>query len=178
MNFTPVLSFLSLKITLLLLLLFFLWSLSMKVLLSYAAREDSWSGSWVWEAARRISRENSYGRITQTRTRQNGWARCCDSHRALIWSAFKRYVIFISIFPRKCKCKHVMYSRLLCLLPVYSTLLFTRSFCSCFYWINPVCFATAIWYKCCFLFLFYRFQKCRSTIRHGQHICRNLKPLG
>lgn len=36
-------------------------------------------------------------------------------------------------------------------------LLFMHSFCSYFYWINPVCFTTAIWYKCCVLFLFYRF---------------------
>ena len=32
---------------------------------------------------------------------------------------------------------------------------FTDSFCSCFYWINPICFTTAIWYKRCFLFLFH-----------------------
>lgn len=36
----------------------------------------------------------------------------------------------------------------------------------------------AIWYKCCFLFLFYRIQKCWSTIGPRQHICWSFKPLG
>ena len=30
---------------------------------------------------------------------------------------------------------------------------FTHSFCSCLYWINPICFTTAIRHKCCVLFL-------------------------
>lgn len=33
-------------------------------------------------------------------------------------------------------------------------LLFTQFFCSCFYWINPICFTTAFWNKRCVLFLF------------------------
>lgn len=145
--------------------------------MSYAAREDSWSRSWVWEAARRVSCENSNGRITPTRTRQNWWTRCCEHLRAVIWSTFKRY-INLSFVPKKLNANMCMLCILVSICFLYSTLLFTCSFCSCFYWINPVCFATAIWYKCCFLFLFYRFQKCRSTIGPGQHLRWSFKPLG
>lgn len=48
-------------------------------------------------------------------------------------------------------------------------------FCSGLHGLYPFCFSTAIWHKCCFLFLFYHLYKLWGTVRCCKHMCRNLK---